>query len=93
VPESGGTVAHQDYTDGLAVLSVVQVPTASPVWALARRWLPRAERTEAGGVTAHRFVAAGGAAYVMEMDDAAVLVAGNVAPSVIEPVIRSLERR
>lgn len=87
-----GTVAHLDYTDGLAQMSVVQVAAQSELYKMVRRFVPAAAKADAG-FTAHRFVGKGGAAYVMELDGTAVLVAGNVGPSELEPVIRSLERR
>ena len=59
---------------------------------MVKRFLPPAA-TAGEGVTAHRFVGKGGAAYVVELEGTAVLVAGNVGPSELEPVIRSLERR
>jgi hypothetical protein len=92
LPGAGGTVAHLDYTDGLAAMSVVQVSTQSELYKLVKRFLPGAARA-GEGFTAHRFVGKGGAAYVVELEGTAVLVAGNVGPSELEPVIRSLERR
>jgi hypothetical protein len=94
LPLAGGgtTVAHLDYTDGLAAMSVVQVSTQSELYKLVKRFLPGTSRASEG-FTAHRFAGRAGAAYVMELDGTAVLVAGNVGPSELEPVIRSLERR
>ncbi len=85
-------VAHFNYTDGLAVLSVVEVSKSSALWKLVRKWLP-ARPEGASQVVAQRFQDRFGAAYVMEIEDTVVLVAGNVSPDVIEPMIRTFERR
>lgn len=86
------TVAHFNYTDGLAVLSVVEVSKSSELWKLVKKWLPSRPQGE-GTVVAQRFQDRFGAAYVMEIEDTVVLVAGNVSPEVIEPMIRTFERR
>jgi hypothetical protein len=85
-------VAHFNYTDGLAVLSVVEVSKSSPLWKLVSKWLP-ARPASGSQVVAQRFQDRFGAAYVMEIEDTVILVAGNVSPDVIEPMIRTFERR
>jgi hypothetical protein len=105
-PDLEGRVAHLNYTDGFAVLSVVEVSKSSELWKLVRKWLPssaaavaaatagKPSRPEGDGkVVAQRFQDRFGAAYVMEIEDTVVLVAGNVSPDVIEPMIRTFERR
>ncbi len=93
VPDVATKVAHLNYTDGLAVLSVVEVSADSGLWKLVRNWLPAAPAEAGGKVVARRFQDRFGAAYVMEVERTVVLVAGNVSPDVIEPMIRNFERR
>lgn len=92
MPAMGGTLAHLAYTDGLAVLSLVEMPASSELWAFARRFLRKGEAT-AWGLVAHKVAAPGGAAYLLELEGTAVLVAGNVPAKDIEAAIESLERR
>lgn len=92
IPKIGGTLAHLAYTDGLAVITVIETPAASELWALARRFLPKAETTSSG-ILAQKVEGPGGAAYLLEVEGTAVLVAGNVPAEDIEATIRSLERR
>jgi hypothetical protein len=92
VPVKGGTLAHLAYTDGLAVLSLVETPATSELWAFARRFLPKAEAA-ADGVLVHRVPGPGGAAYLLEVEGTAILAAGNVSEGEIVATLKSLERR
>lgn len=92
LPLSGGTLAHLAYTDGLAFLSLVEVPVGSELWAFARRMLPKPEPAGAG-VLVHRVPGPGGAAYLMEIEGTAILAAGNVPEREIVATLESLERR
>ncbi len=94
VPRLDARVAHLDYTDGIAVLSVVECPAGSELWRLARRFLPaEAAGAGPGKVVARRFVDHAGAACLMEIDKTVVLAAGNVAAGEIEEMLRTFERR
>jgi hypothetical protein len=93
IPDGPSRVAVFNYPDGLAVLSVVEVSAESALWKLVQRWLPAKPQAEGEKVVAQRFQDRFGAAYVMEIEGTVVLVAGNVSPGVIEPMIRTFERR
>lgn len=87
-------VVQLDYTDGMASLTVVEVPEDSALWRLMRHLLPGARgATGEGPVVARRVAHRGGAAYVFGVDGTMVLVAGTVSPSEIEEMIRNFERR
>lgn len=92
VPKIGGSLAHLAYTDGLAVLSVIEIDATSELWALARKFLPKAETTPSG-ILARKVRGPGGWAYLLEVEGTAVLVAGNVPAEDIERTIESLDRR
>lgn len=85
-------IAKLTYTDGLAFLAFVEVDAASELWTFVRKMLPPAEVRE-GKVVARKFPDRGGAAYLLELEGAAVLVAGNASPDEMETMIRTLERR
>ncbi len=94
IPRLEARVAHFDYTDGIAVLSVVECPAKSELWKLVRGFLGAGGREEgAGRVVARRFSDAGGAAMFLEIGDTAILAAGNVAAGEIEEMVRTFERR
>lgn len=90
LPRVSGKLAHLAYTDGLAALSVVEMPASSELWTLARRFLPKAG---GAGLTGYRFKIPGGAACLVEIEGTAVLVAGNVTAEDVESTVRSLVRR
>ena len=93
-PELDVPVAHLNYTDGLAVLSVVQCASDSALWKLSRRFLPGAAKEQADGkVVAHKISDRGGAAYVMDVGETVILVSGNVSSGEIETMIRTFERK
>src|SRR5204863_9312684 len=78
VPKIDVPIVHVNYTDGLAVLSVVECPVNSELWKLIRRFVPDGAKTTNGDVVARKFADRRGAAYLMELEDTVVLVAGNV---------------
>ncbi len=94
IPRLEARVAHFDYTDGIAVLSVVECPAKSELWRVVRRLVggDGAEGPE-GRVVARRFADRGGSAFFLEVGDTAILAAGNVEAGEIEEMIRTLERR
>lgn len=92
LPNLGGTLVHLAYTDGLAQLSLIEIDAASELWGVAKKFLPKAERS-ASGVLAHRVRTPGGAAYLLDVEGTAILVAGNVPAEDIEKTIESLYRR
>jgi hypothetical protein len=92
LPKLGGTVAHLAYTDGLAVVSVLEIDARSELWSLARKFLPKAEPMSSG-ILARKVRGPGGWAYLLEVESTALLVAGNVPAAEIESMIESLERR
>ena len=95
VPNFDVAVAHLNYTDGMAVLSVVQIPSDSDFWGFIKRFLP-AQAKANGDVVAQKFADRRGAAYLLELEGTVVLAAGNVQPEQdpgFEAMIRSFERR
>jgi hypothetical protein len=92
LPKLNGSLVHLAYTDGLALLVVLEVDARSELWALARRFLPQAEKS-AAGVLVHKVKGPGGWACLLEVEGTAVLVAGNVSETDIERTVESLERR
>lgn len=90
VPDLSSRVVHLEYTDGLAILAVVEISTATPLWRFVKRFLPPAAGS---GVVAHRVAGPGGSAYVVDLGETAVLVAGNAAPGELETVVRTLVRK
>lgn len=93
VPKIDVPVVHVNYTDGMAVLSVVECPADSELWKLMRRFIPSGARKADGDVVAWKFADRRGAAYLMELEDTVVLVAGNVPAEEIENIIPTFERR
>jgi hypothetical protein len=94
VPRIDARVAHFDYTDGIAVLSVVQCPARSELWRVVRGLLGGGANGDAGSaVVVRRFAEAGGSAFFLETGDTAILAAGNVDAGEIEEMIRTLRRR
>jgi hypothetical protein len=94
IPDLDARVAHFDYTDGFAVVSVVECPAKSDLWALVRRFIPDyAPRRMGEKVVAQRFSERGSSAYVLELGDTVALVAGNLPPDEMESMIRTFERR
>lgn len=93
VPRLDARVAHFDYTDGIAVLSMVQCPARSELWRLVRGILGGGEGQEGGRVVARRFSDPWGAAFFLEIGGTAILAAGNVGADLIEEMIRTLQRR
>ena len=89
VPDLDSRIVHLEYTDGLAMLAVVEISTASSLWRFVKRYLPAASGS---GVTAHRVAGPGGPAYVVDLGETAVLVAGNAAPAELETVVRTLRK-
>lgn len=90
MPDLESRAVHLEYTDGLAVLAVVEVSTATPLWRFVKRFL---QPTAGAGVVAHRVAGPGGSAYVVDLGETAVLVAGNAAPAELESVVRTLVRK
>jgi len=94
IPRIDARVAHFDYTDGIAVLSVVECPARSELWKLVRGLLGGGANEGAGtAVVVRRFADAGGSAFFLETGDTAILAAGNVDAGEIEEMIRTLRRR
>ncbi len=100
LPKVDVPVAHLNYTDGMAVLSVVQCPADSELWKLLKRFIPGAgaKRGDVAGpagrqVVAQKFSDARGSAYLLEMEGTVVLAAGNIPAAEIEEMIRTFERR
>jgi hypothetical protein len=94
LPKVDVPVAHVNYTDGMAVLSVVECPADSELWKFLRRFVPAEGPKQAGGkVVARKFADRRGAAYLMELEGTVVLVAGNVSAEEIEKIIPTFERR
>lgn len=94
LPKVDVPVAHVNYTDGMAVLSVVECPADSELWKFLRRFVPAEGPKKAGGkVVARKFADRRGAAYLMELEGTVVLVAGNVSAEEIEKIIPTFERR
>jgi negative regulator of sigma E activity len=94
LPRLEGAVAKVSYTDGLAFLACVQVPAASEAWRFVQKFIPPgAPEAPAGKVVARKFPDRGGAAYLLELGESVVFVAGNAAPAEMESMIRTFERR
>jgi negative regulator of sigma E activity len=90
-----GTAAHFDYTDGIAVLSVVQCAADSAFWKFVRGSLPASPPSPRAGepVTVLRLTDRRGSAFLLELEGTVLLVAGNVPSAEIEQMIRSFKRR
>jgi hypothetical protein len=89
------SLAHFDYTDGIAVLSVVQCAADSAFWKFVRGSLPASPPSPRAGepVTVLRLTDRRGSAFLLELEGTVLLVAGNVPSAEIERMIRSFKRR
>ncbi len=87
-----GRVVHLNYTDGLAVLSVVECSADSPLWKLVRRFAPPGAAEPGGRVVAQRFADRGGSVYLLELEGTVILAAGNVPPAEMEAMLRTLRK-
>lgn len=88
-----GKVAHLTYTDGIAVLSVIQCSAQSELWKFVRRFIPDWKAPPGEKVLVKKFADRMGCAYLFEAGGTAVLVAGNLTPGEIEPLLRSLRKQ
>lgn len=89
-------VAHFTYTDGLAVVALVECSATSELWLHLKKFLPAGaseERMAGDSVVARKFTDRRGSAYLLEIEGTVVLAAGNVSAEEIESMIRTLERR
>src|SRR5437773_3934053 len=93
MPKVDVPVAHVNYTDGMALLSVVECPADSELWKFLKRFVPDGAKKVNGEVVARKFADRRGAAYLMELEGTVVLVAGNVSAEEIEKIIPTFERR
>ena len=94
LPKLDVPVAHVNYTDGMAVFSVVECPAGSELWSFLKKFVPTGgPSTSNGNVVAQKFSDRRGAAYLMELEGTVILIAGNVAAEEIENIIPSFERR
>jgi hypothetical protein len=94
LPKIDVPVAHVNYTDGMAVFSVVECPADSELWKFLKKFVPSDGPSMSGGkVVARKFSDPRGAAYLMELEGTVVLVAGNVDAAEIEKIIPTFERR
>jgi negative regulator of sigma E activity len=94
LPQVDVPVAHVNYTDGMAVLSVVECPADSELWKFLKKFIPSDGPSTSGGkVVARKFADRRGSAYLMELEGIVVLVAGNVPAGEIEKIIPTFERR
>lgn len=81
-------VLHRTYTDGMAVLSIVQFASANPAWRIIQTWLPPVR--DSGGIVARKFSHVMGCALLMDLGETVVLLAGNVSSADVEAGARSL---
>ena len=91
-----GSVARLDYTDGMAVLSVVEFSADSMFARIGRRFLKNVPKAAPGEtVQARRFVepTRKRAVYVMNIDGTVIVVAGTVSPDEMEQMIPTFKRR
>lgn len=86
-------VVHVNYTDGMAVLSVVECAADSELWKFLSKFVPGGAGPSDGKVVARKFADRRGAAYLLELEGTVVLVAGNVSADEIEKIIPTFERR
>lgn len=94
LPSMDRPVIHLNYTDGMAVFSVVECPADSELWKFVKRFVPAdGPAMSDGKVVARKFADARGSAYLLELQGTVVLVAGNVAPAELEKIIPTFERR
>ena len=93
VPDVDASVAHFTYTDGLAVVALVECSASSELWQHLKKFVPAPSGTAGDSVVARKFSDRGGTAYLLEHEGTVVLAAGNIAAEDIESMIRTLERR
>ncbi|HLF92049.1 MAG TPA: sigma-E factor regulatory protein RseB domain-containing protein [Planctomycetota bacterium] len=94
LPKLDVPIVHVNYTDGLAVLSVVECPADSELWKFLKKFVPaEVPRKNDGKVVARKFADRRGAAYLLELEGTVVLAAGNVSAEEIEKIIPTFERR
>lgn len=94
LPRVDRPVVHVNYTDGMAVLSVVECPADSELWTFLKKFVPpEGPAAAAGKVVARKFADPRGSAYLLELDGTVVLLAGNVAAAEMEKIIPTFERR
>ena len=87
-------VVHFNYTDGLALLSVVEIAATSEMWQYFKKWVAGPSRVgEDGKLVARRFSDRGGSAWLLELEGTVTLVAGTISPEEIKKTIRTFERR
>jgi hypothetical protein len=87
-------VVHFNYTDGLALLSVVEISATSEMWQYFRKWVAGPSRIgEDGKLVARKFSDRGGSAWLLELEGTVTLVAGTISSEEIKKTIRTFERR
>lgn len=86
-------VVHLNYTDGIALLSVVECSAQSELWKLVRRFVPESKTPAGDKVLVRKFADRRGSAFLMEVGGTAVVVAGNVPASEIEPILKTFTRQ
>lgn len=94
VPNFDSAVVKVSYTDGLAFLAFIEVAASSELWQFVKKLIPAgAPEAPVGKVLARKFPDRGGAAYLLELGESVVFVAGNAGPDEMESMIRTFERR
>ncbi len=93
VPDVDASVAHFTYTDGLAVVALVECSASSELWQHLKKFVPAPSGPAGDSVVARKFSDRGGTAYLLEHEGTVVLAAGNISAEDIESMIRTLERR
>jgi negative regulator of sigma E activity len=93
LPKIHVPVVHVNYSDGMALLSVVECPADSELWKFLKRFVPDSAKKTNGDIVARKFADRRGAAYLLELEGTVVLVAGNVSAEEIEKIIPTFERR
>jgi negative regulator of sigma E activity len=93
MPDADASVAHFTYTDGLAVVALVECSASSELWQHLKKYVPAPTGPAGDSVVARKFSDRGGTAYLLEHEGTVVLAAGNIAAEDIESMIRTLERR
>lgn len=93
VPNVDAAVAHFTYTDGLAVVALIEVSASSELWQRLKKFVPAPTGSAGDSVVARKFSDRGGNAYLLEHEGTVVLAAGNVSSEDLESMIRTLERR
>lgn len=94
LPKIDADVVQFTYTDGLAVVAVVECSATSNLWQSLKKFIPgTATRLAGDRVVARKFSDRGGTAYLLEVEGTVILVAGTLASDEIESMIGTLERR